>query len=136
MKKTKLVPITSLDQLEVGSVIVDEDGRKYKVLVKCGLVIWKSYPNTFTEAYSGAFTLEQLQELDYQLEVTEEPWQPALNEKYFTPAVNSGTARASEISWNFSSVDIALFLAGFVCKTKEEAVLKSQKMLDSIKDSE
>lgn len=135
MKKTKLVPITSLDQLEVGSVVVDKDGDRRKILAKCGLIVWASGLNQFNRS-QNSYTLEELTNGSYQLEVTDEPWRPNFQDTYFIPFIGEGEADASGYVWGDYKSDNLRLKAGLVCKTKEEAITKAQKMLDSIKDSE
>jgi hypothetical protein len=137
MKQTKLVPITSLDQLEVGSVIVDKEGDRRKILAKCGLVVGTSCLNHFSETFQSFFTIEELEYNLYQLEVTEEPWRPKPNELYFFPHIAEGKADSDQDSWDEKSNYSQSHLKNnMICKTEEEALAKAQKMLDSIKDSE
>lgn len=135
MKKTKLVPITSFDQLEVGSVIVDVDQRT-KVLGKCGLVVFLSDSNNFEASAETSRTLQELQKFDYQLEVNEEPWVPKRGETYWIPMPNYGEADVGQEKWGDEGEDRDRLATNLVCKTREEALAKAQKMLDSIKDSE
>lgn len=135
MKKTKLVPITSLDQLEVGSIIIDIYGRnRCKILAKYGLIVARSDFDDYTE-FSEHLTLESLKVGGYKLEVTEEPWMPREGERYYYPNTFDGTVGINETTWVAGNHGDNLRLkAGLVSKTKEEALAKAQKMLDSIKD--
>lgn len=148
MKKTKLVPITSLDQLEVESVIKSPKFHR-KILAKCGELIWLNYGDEINQdenspvlwdnslPYLEPFNLYKLQNHDYQLEVTEEPWMPKEGESYYYPNTFDGTVGINETTWVAGNHGDNLRLkAGLVSKTQEEALAKAQKMLDSIKDSE
>lgn len=135
MKKTKLVPITSLDQLEVGSVIVDKDGDRRKVLAKCGLIVWISCLNQPNRCYNNAWTLEELIGNKFQLKVTKEPWVPKEGETYYYPWINKGKINTDWSIWESEKETCREQLrVKLICKTKEEALAKAQKMLDSIKD--
>lgn len=137
MKKTKLVPITSLDQLEVGIILINDEREKIKVLGKCGVVVFVSQIDDFFRAASGGMTLEELTTELYQLEVTEEPWRPKDGESYYYPNISEGKPKIDETTWLASNRgDNSRLKAGLVCKTKQEALAKAQKMLDFIKDSE
>ena len=135
MLKTKLVPITSLDQLEVGSVIVDKAGAKFKILAKCGLLVFISYHEDHNKSWTD-FTIRGIQEKGFQLEVTEEPWRPNDGEGYFMPNVIEGEPRVIKLYYTDTSCNQQRTKAGLACETEEEALAKAQKMLDSIKDSE
>lgn len=137
MKKTKLVPITSLDQLEVGSMIVDKNGNREKILAKTGLIIFRSSINQPNKAVELPLTLEMINYFGYQLEVTEEPWVPKEGEAYYCPWVSKGKASTDWNTWDSEREACRDQLrANLICKTREEALAKAQKMLDSIKDSE
>ena len=136
MKKTKLVPITSLDQLEVGSVIVNKEEEKAKILAKCGLLLWCSEADFFERPHPYPYKVCYFQQNAYQLEVTEEPWVPNKNENYFLPTIGIELFFSEELVWTDDDMDKRYLKLNLVCKTKEEALAKAQKMLDSIKDSE
>lgn len=136
MKKTKLVPITSLDQLEVGSVIADKGVNRRRILAKSGLLVWVSCWNQFGLAFGRPITIQELLDEECQLEVTEEPWRPNFQDTYFIPSIKGGEADVIGYGWGDYESDNLRLKAGLACKTKEEALAKAQKMLDSIKDSE
>lgn len=80
--KTKLIPITSLDQLEVGSIIVDENNEKRKILGKVDFVVFVSLCADH-EKLAFSATIKDLQKDIYQLEVPDEKWKPKDGEKFY-----------------------------------------------------
>lgn len=67
--------------MQPGQILVNEDGRKCKVLGVCGEVIFRSSTNNFDVADSSIFTWVEL--IKYGWSLLEEPWVPSLGERYY-----------------------------------------------------
>lgn len=137
----KLIPISSLDQLNTGDIITQggEYGLEFKILAKVGLLVFLSEHGRYCFDRSGdiSYTVEHLIEDNFKLEVEEGKWKPLFGERYYYPITDYGYADYD------SSTLIGECDPGskriennMVFKTKEEAITAAQKMLDVLKDNQ
>ena len=58
------------------------------------------------------------------------PWKPQKDEKYYIPCININPVHMyDEYYWNNDNIDIGYYRMGLVCKTSEEAIDMTKKML-------
>ena len=134
--KTKLIPITSLDQLQVGDLIQERKEAPRKILDKTANLVALSFRDKLEE-YCGFETLYSLIEDGDHLQVTDEPWKPKEGEMYFFPLITGGKPEA--ISTYFAVLkksDQGRLAAGMCFQTEAEALAAAQKMLDAIKPNQ
>lgn len=69
-------------------------------------------------------------------EVIKLPWKPQEGEQYYMPfvAINPGNMY-DEYCWENEDIDIKRYRMGLVCKTSEEAVAMTMKMLTVAKEA-
>lgn len=62
------------------------------------------------------------------------PWKPKERDRYFFPYINSGVVSADYTIWQDNcDIDKQRLEANMVCRTREEAIAKANKMLEAIK---
>ena len=58
------------------------------------------------------------------------PWKPQKDEKDYIPCININPVHVyDEDYWNNDNIDIGYYRMGLVCKTSEEAIALTEKML-------
>ncbi len=63
------------------------------------------------------------------------PWKPQENERYYTPFIATNPRNMyDEYCWEDDDVDIDRYRMGLVCKTSEEAVAMTKKMLTMVQE--
>ena len=63
------------------------------------------------------------------------PWKPKIDEQYYIPCIVANTEyRFSAYYWNNNDYDNECYRMGLVCKTKEEAIALTEKMLEAINE--
>lgn len=63
------------------------------------------------------------------------PWKPQEDEKYYVPFIATKPIDMyDEHYWENDDVDIARYRMGLVCKTEEEAVAMTKKMLTAVQE--
>ena len=63
------------------------------------------------------------------------PWKPQKDEKYYIPYININPVHMyDEYYWNNDNIDIGYYRMGLVCKTIEEAIALTKKMLAVAKE--
>ena len=62
-------------------------------------------------------------------------WRPKIGDIYYVPWVSDLDLDYLEIVWNGYPRDEKRYAAGFVCRTKEEALELARKMLAAAKES-
>ncbi len=134
--KTKLIPITSLDQLDVGMIIEAFWGHKAEILAKTGQLV-----AIFDAAGGGVkwltdFGLKQYALVTDEPQVTDEPWKPKEGEKYYFPFFGEGQVDADWRNFEDTYIDRNCLAAGMCFKTEAEALAAAQKMLDAIKPNQ
>lgn len=69
------------------------------------------------------------------LKINKLPWKPQIGEKYYVPRIAiQPEDRHFYYYWDNDGVDIKRYDMGIVCKTKEEAVALTEKMLAAAKE--
>ena len=64
------------------------------------------------------------------------PWKPQKDEKYYIPCININPVHMyDEYYWNNDNIDIGYYRMGLVCKTQEEAIALTEKMLAVAKEA-
>ena len=64
------------------------------------------------------------------------PWKPQKDEKYYIPCININPVHMyDEYYWNNDNIDIGYYRMGLVCKTQEEAIALTEKMLAVAKEN-
>lgn len=127
--KTKLIEITSLDQIKVGDKIINGTDRRI-ILAKVDLLIAAA-----SERYPGFPTWMTLGALkSFQQEIEDKPWEPKEKENYYYPVNYNGKIDCGITSFLASNnLDCDRLAAGLCFKTKQEAIDAAQKMLDVLK---
>ena len=68
-------------------------------------------------------------------EIIKLPWKPQIREKYYVPRIATRPDdRYYYYYWNNNGSDIRRYDMGIVCKTKEEAVAMTKKMLAVVQE--
>lgn len=63
------------------------------------------------------------------------PWKPKMNEQYYIPCIVADTEYMFSVrSWNDKDYDNEYYRMGLVCKTKEEAIALTKKMLETARE--
>lgn len=63
------------------------------------------------------------------------PWEPQENERYYIPFIATNPRNMyDEYYWENDDVDKERYLMGLVCKTSEEAVTMTKKMLTAVQE--
>jgi len=83
-------------------------------------------------ANNGNFTKEDLIAYGWAFPVETKKWKPAMNKSYYIPGVTN------PIKWNFSTwyndeLDNYRLALNLVCRTKEEAIALTDKMLGVVR---
>ena len=63
------------------------------------------------------------------------PWKPQKGEKYYIPCIGAQQEYMYSVNhWDNDDIDKKYYHMGIVCKTKEEAVALTEKMLEAINE--
>lgn len=77
---------------------------------------------------AAAWMWEQL--ITGALKVNKLPWKPKMNEEYYVPYIHCAeSSMCSVFPWHGDKVDNKLYQLGLVCKTREEAIVMTKKMI-------
>ena len=69
------------------------------------------------------------------LKINKLPWKPKMNEEFYVPCIHyTDSSMATRLRWRDDNADNKFYQFGLVCKTREEAIAVSKKMLGYIKD--
>jgi hypothetical protein len=128
-------PITSIDQLSVGTIINNsvegyEDSLKV-VSGICGNAVILSFPDG---GYCATKNLYDLTVGNYVIMSEEVRWKPQRGDRYYFPAFGSG--KRYGINWTGNKDDLYRLNAGLVFKTSEEAIDCTEKLLKVLKDNQ
>ena len=64
------------------------------------------------------------------LSIRKLPWKPKINEEYYVPYIHyAESSMCSLFPWHGDNVDNKLYQLGLVCKTREEAIAMTKKMI-------
>lgn len=128
----KLIPITSIDQLKAGNTVTNMDCSTIVLAVIDKVVLLSATNKPTMPGYF--YTVELLEKNGYQLEVEEVKWKPTYSDKYYFPYLDD--ERYDYTNWANDSVDLYRYVNGLVCKTSEEAIEMTEKMLKVLKDNQ
>lgn len=70
-----------------------------------------------------------------EIRIIKLPWKPKMNEEYYVPYIHCAeSSMCSVYPWHGDKVDNKLYQLGLVCKTREEAVAMTKKMITMIQE--
>lgn len=85
---------------------------------------WEEVPDTLVQMLAGRTR-----------KIIKLPWKPQKGEKYYVPRIAfQPENRHSYYYWGNSGFDIERYKMGIVCRTKEEAITMTKKMLTVAKE--
>ena len=124
--------------VELGEVfkVTDDDSGKYhnyyKFTEKKGIEV--SEDNVKWEAdTAGTLVLKWL--LIGVARIIKLPWEPQKGEKYYIPCIGAQPEYMYSVNhWDNDDIDKKYYHMGIVCKTKEEAIVLTEKMLEAINE--
>ena len=91
------------------------------------------YDNKLRTWYESVGALAGI--LTGETEVVKLPWKPGEGEKYYVPRIAIRPEdRQYYYYWKNDSADIKRYEMGIICKTPEEAIAMTEKMLRAIKE--
>lgn len=136
--KNYMAEVAGLFGVELGEVfkVTDDDSGKYhnyyRFTEKKGIEV--SEDNVKWEADTAeVLVLKWL--LMGDLRIIKLPWKPREGEKYYVPRIAIRPYdRHYWYYWDNSGVDIKRYDMGIVCKTPEEAIALTEKMLEAINE--
>ena len=91
--------------------------------LQCSVCVYQNYP------CMGRFC-----ELGVKLWLEWNKWKPKVGETYYVPKLDDYEADYIDIIWSDFPWDEVRYNAGFVCRTKEEALELAEKMLTVAKE--
>ena len=138
MRKNYMAEVAGLFGVELGEVfkVTDDDSGKYhnyyRFTEKKGIEV--SDDNIKWEANTTeVLVLKWL--LIGVARIVKLPWKPRKGEKYYIPYIST-QQKGMHVTyyWNNDHIDIEHYRMGLVCKTPEEAVAITMRMLDTVKE--
>lgn len=70
-----------------------------------------------------------------EIRIIKLPWKPKMHEEYYIPCIHHAeSSMCSVYPWHGDKVDNKLYQLGLVCKTREEAVAMTKKMITMIQE--
>ena len=91
------------------------------------------YDNKLRTWYESVGVLAGI--LTGKTEVVKLPWKPQKGDKYYIPCIVAQPEYMySRLYWNNDHIDIEHYRMGLVCKTPEEAIALTEKMLKAINE--
>ena len=136
--KNYMAEVAGLFGVELGEVfkVTDDDSGKYhnyyRFTEKKGIEV--SEDNVKWEAdTTDVLVLKWL--LIGVARIVKLPWKPRKGEKYYIPYIST-QQKGMHVTyyWNNDHIDIEHYRMGLVCKTPEEAVAITMRMLDTVKE--
>ncbi len=71
------------------------------------------------------------------LSIRKLPWKPKMKEKYYIPCIHyTESSMAIDFRWRGDNADNKFYQFGLVCKTCEEAIAMTKKMLAAVQEQE
>lgn len=84
---------------------------------------WEEVPDTLVQMLAGMTRIIKL------------PWKPQKGEKYYIPCIGAQPEYMYSVNhWDNDDIDKKYYSMGLVCKTKEEAIALTEKMLEAINE--
>ena len=91
------------------------------------------YDNKLRTWYESVGALAGI--LTGETEVIKLPWKPQKGEKYYIPCIGAQQEYMYSVNhWDNDDIDKKYYHMGIVCKTKEEAIALTEKMLEAINE--
>ena len=112
-----------------GQILTHKNEDTTKILGVCGEIIFVSTVNDHKEACDTNFTKQELIDRGWIFPV--EKWTPSPEEKYYVPSVTSKDKYGS-VSWINDEHDKNFLANNLVCRTPEEAIALTDKMLGAV----
>lgn len=118
---------------ETFRITKDNDERvRYFRFTKEGIIV--SQNSVHWNDITTAIVLEDI--LAGRAKVVALPWKPKNNEVYYIPCIHpNGSFMWTSVTWEGNKGDNKLYQLGLVCKTPEEAVALTKKMLAVAKEA-
>lgn len=70
------------------------------------------------------------------LKINKLPWKPKMNEEFYVPCIHyTDSSMATKFRWRDDNADKKFYQLGLVCKTKEEAIALTKKMLAALQEA-
>ena len=110
-------------------ILTHKGGTTVKILGVCGEIIFISQACDYKTANGSYYTKEDLIELGFIFPV--EKWTPELREKYYIPY--AGEDKYDYEYWHNNDYENYRLANNLVCRTKEEAIALTDKMLGAVK---
>lgn len=133
MSKNHMTEVAKILGVELGEAfnIVDDNGKYdsyYRITEENGIEVSDDNAD-WDMAIAGA--LKWL--LTGEARIIKLPWKPQENERYYIPFIATNPRNMyDEYYWENDDVDIDRYRMGLVCKTSEEAVKMTKKMLAAV----
>jgi len=124
---------------QIAKMLGVEMGERFTVKYtkrKIGTSFYFAEDGLHNEESSDVYSMTLAGILYGKYEIKKLPWKPEEDEIYYIPIVAGGTADYDYHYWNNEQIDLPRYNANLVCRTKEEALEKAEKMLAVVKDDE
>jgi len=112
-----------------GQILTNKSGKTVKILSHHQDIYIISLPDNHTSAIDRNYTKQDLIALGWIFPV--EKWAPKLNEEYYVPKLTS-EGKHSFFFWTDDKIDNRYLSLNLICRTKEEAVALTDKMLGAV----
>ena len=112
-----------------GQILTNKNGDTVKILGVTNEIIFVSYPNEHTTAINTNYTKGELIALGWIFPV--EKWTPERGMTYFIPHVSYESKYDFHI-WTNDELGNLQLANNLVCRTKEEAIALTDKMLGAV----
>jgi len=113
-----------------GQILTNKDGDTIKILGVLNELIFISATNDYKTANNSNCTKEDLIDCGWIFPI--EKWTPEMDEKYYTPYTGDVTKYIS-CTWTNNKTDKHFLANNLVCRTKEEAIALTDKMLGAVR---
>ena len=112
-----------------GQILTNKNGETVKILGVINEIIFISQPNDYKTANNSNCTKEDLTNAGYIFPV--EKWTPEMNEVYCIPSLTC-EGKYDYRYWDNNKTDKYYLANNLVCRTKEEAIALTDKMLGAV----
>ena len=113
-----------------GQILTNKNGETVKILGVTNEIIFISQPNDYKTANNSNCTKVDLTNAGFIFPV--EKWIPETGNKYFTPSFTDEDKHDFEY-WDNDKTDNFRLANNLVCRTPEEAIALTDKMLGAVK---
>ena len=112
-----------------GQILTNKNGDTVKILGVTNEIIFISQVGDHTTACDTNYTKQDLVGIGFIFPV--EKWTPEMDEKYYMPLLNSEN-KYDSYRWTNHKVDNHRLANNLVCRTREEAIALTDKMLGAV----